>query len=97
MGIVTQEQPAEIECPICSGVGCSKCDKGWYRVESCPKRYIGQSLTSDINLVVMCKSGSMLVDGGILDQPNAWVELKNTLEHEEALIERDQAERRKNG
>jgi hypothetical protein len=45
----------------------------------------------------MCKSGSMLVDGGILDQPNAWVELKNTLEHEEALIERDQAERRKNG
>jgi len=45
----------------------------------------------------MCKSGSMLVDGGILYQPNAWVELKNTLEHEEALIERDQAERRKNG
>jgi hypothetical protein len=97
MGIVNPNQPAEIECTECGGIGCRHCDRGYYRVTQCPQSYIGSELVNDINIVAQCTSGVMPVSGGLMNQPAYWLELKTRLEGEQNQIEREQRERKPHG
>jgi len=92
---VTPQQPAEIECPECGGIGCTKCDSGWYRVEQCPQAYIGGELIESINIVDACQNGVLPVEGGLLNQSVYYFELSSRMKSERKKIERDQAERRR--
>lgn len=90
--IVTQETPAEVECPCCGGIGCDQCVDGWFAVTQCPSKYIGQELISDIQIVSACEH-HLPVAGGLLDQSAWWFELRSLLKSEEHLIQEEQARR----
>lgn len=90
--IVSEQSPAEIECPVCGGAGCSECERGWFTVTECPSRYIGQELIQDIQ-VVTCSEHHLPAAGGILDQTAWWMELTTTLQSDEAKIRDDKYRR----
>ena len=90
--IVTPEQSAEIECPVCDGDGCEECVDGWFTVSECPARFIGSELIQDIQ-VISSSEHHLPVAGGILDQSAWWFELKETLRREERRVQEDQQRR----
>ena len=91
--IVTPEQPAEIQCPVCEGEGCDECSGGYYTIEECPSRYIGSELIDDIR-IVSASEHHLPVAGGLLDQSAWWFELRERLRAEEMRIQEDQAKRK---
>jgi hypothetical protein len=91
--VVTKEYPAEIECPECGGETCEHCVEGWYTVDECPSRYIGQELISDIQ-IVSASDHHLPVSGGLLDQSAWWFELRQLLRSEEHRITEQQMKRR---
>lgn len=90
---MTQQQPAEIECTECAGMGCDLCRQGWIEISQCPQKFIGQQLIDDINIAETCQSGVFPVSGGLLDQPAYFVELSHRIKSETNKIEREQIER----
>lgn len=91
--VVREDQPIEIECPVCDGDGCEHCEDGTFRVTQCPSRYIGRSLISDIH-VAMSSDYLLPISGGILDQSAWWFELRETVKREESRIQDEQSKRR---
>ena len=71
---------------MCAGHGCEHCSHGTYLVTECPSKFIGQSLLHDI-AVITSSEHHLPVAGGILDQSAWWIELRQALRNEEALIE----------
>ncbi len=91
---VTEQFPAEIECPICGGDGkCEHCQDGWYTVKQCPSKFIGNDLIQDISVVSACEH-HLPVAGGLLDQSAWWFELRGLLKSEENRVQEEQAKRR---
>lgn len=91
--VVSKEFPAEIECAECGGIGCEHCSEGWYEVDQCPSKYIGQELISDIQIVA-ASDQHLPVAGGLLDQSAWWFELRQLLRSEEHRITEEQMKRR---
>lgn len=91
--IVSEQQPAEIECPICDGDGCEECRNGYFELTECPSKFIGQELIQDIQ-IVSSSEHHLPVSGGLLDQSAWWFSLKELLKREENLIQNEQAKRR---
>jgi hypothetical protein len=91
--IVSEQQPAEIECPACSGHGCDECKNGWFELTQCPSKFIGQELISDIQ-VVTASEHHLPVAGGLLDQSAWWFELRQLLKAEENRVQDEQQNRR---
>jgi hypothetical protein len=69
-------------------------NEGWYTVDECPSKFIGQDLISDIQ-VVSASEQHLPVAGGLLDQSAWWFELRQLLRSEEHKITEEQMERRK--
>jgi hypothetical protein len=90
---VSDETPAEIECPACGGDGCKECDNGYFKITQCPQQFIGQDLLSDIQ-VITASEHHLPVAGGLLDQSAWWFELRETLRREENRVKDEQSERR---
>lgn len=91
--VISETQPAEIECPVCGGTGCEHCVDGYFTLTECPSRYIGAELISDIQ-IVSCSEHHLPVTGGILDQSAWWLELKTLLRNEETRIQEEQGKRK---
>lgn len=90
----TELRPIFIECPTCGNQGCDECGKtGKYQLTECPKKYVGSDLVGAINLAAYAMKGSWPVDGGTLNQSAWFLDLVQTLENEQNLIDRDIAER----
>jgi hypothetical protein len=92
-GVVSKEFSAEIECAECGGSGCEHCSEGWYMIDQCPSKYIGQELISDIQIVAASEQ-HLPVSGGLLDQSAWWFELRQLLRSEEHRITEEQMKRR---
>lgn len=90
---MSEQFPAEMECPACGGEGCEHCENGWYTVTQCPSKYIGQELISDIS-IVSASENHLPVSGGLLDQSAWWFELRQLLRSEEHRITEEQMKRR---
>lgn len=90
---MSKEFPAEIECIECDGTGCEHCNEGWYEIDQCPSKYIGQELISDIQIVA-ASDQHLPVAGGLLDQSAWWFELRQLLRSEEHRITEEQMKRR---
>lgn len=95
--IYSDESPAQIECPSCSGTGCGDCADGYFEVRKCPSEYIGRELIDDIELIDSCGDHALPVAGGLLDQSAWFVSLRQSIKREEANIEREREKRRKHG
>jgi hypothetical protein len=90
---VSEKFPAEIECPMCGGDGCQECEDGYYSVTTCPNKYIGQELISDIG-IISASDHHLPVAGGLLDQSAWWFELRSLLRSEEHRVSEEQSKRR---
>ena len=89
---MSEQFPADIECPICNGEGCEHCEDGWFSVKQCPSEYIGRELISDLRIVGATDT-HLPVAGGLLDQ-SAWCfELRSLLKSEEDRVQTEQWER----
>ena len=101
--IVSADQPAEIECPVCDGDGgfkhgddwipCDECRNGYFELTECPSRFIGSELIQDIQ-IVSSSEHHLPVSGGLIDQSAWWFSLKELLKREENLVQSEQAKRR---
>lgn len=87
---------SEIECTACNGLGaeCGSCGgDGFFRLEECPKKMIGQSLVGAINLASYAMKGQWPTTGGMLDQSAWFFDLVQTLESEQNRIDAERMDR----
>ena len=101
--LITPEQPAEIECPVCGGEGgnkineewikCQHCEDGYFTVPQCPTKFIGDELIYDIHIIGSTDQ-HLPVAGGLLDQSAWWFELRSILKSEEHKVQEEQNKRR---
>lgn len=81
-------EPVEVQCPFCREVGCDYCkDQGTIPIASCPRQEIGLEMATAIGITVQCSNGILPVTGGLLQQTNWFLELKNTLDADENHIQ----------
>lgn len=74
----------EIECPECSGNGCSDCQEtGAFEIDGCPNDFC-RSVAQLATLADLFAKGIPPVAGGALDQSNSFIEAVRILESEEA-------------
>ena len=93
---------AEIECVVCEGTGekakdnpCESCNgKGYWKLTSCPRDFVGTKITEAINLSGYAKAGFLPNDGGILDQDAYWLSVWTLLERDQNNIEVEQRKRK---
>jgi hypothetical protein len=85
---MTDSDPLEIVCPFCEESGCEHCDDGFLKLTTCPQKFIGPEMVSQINITAACTDGVLPVSGGLLDQSAYWFSLKSCLESDQAKIER---------
>ena len=89
--------PAGIECLSCNGSGeglkRSKCDEcggtGVFELTECPRKFIGRSMTDEINLASWAQKGHLPEAGGMLDQPAWFVDMWGCLDQDQNQIEAD--------
>lgn len=104
-GVVSEEYPVQMECPICGGCGlvdaitdergeCGQCNGlGRFELAECPRKFIGQELTECINYASLASKGDWPVAGGILDQSAWFVALVQRLEADTNAIDKVRMER----
>ena len=63
-----------IECPVCMGDGCNDCDQGRFFQPGCPQQAVTQASLTAIRLADFCELGHLPHAGGLLDQPQAFLE-----------------------
>lgn len=93
---------AEIECIACDGSGlgaerktCPDCNgSGFFLLEECPRKFIGNSMTEEINLASYAQKGNLPEAGGMLDQPAWFVDLWGVLDQDQHRIEAEIRKRR---
>ena len=83
-----------IECPLCGGHGCEKCDNGQFQLCECPYEYIGGDMVETFNLASMCGKGDWPVSGGLLDQSSWFLKVVHMLRNDIANIENEKLEQR---
>ena len=81
---------------MCGGFGkdCEHCKDGYFEVNECPSKFIGQELIQDIRIIGASEQ-HLPVSGGLLDQSAWWFELRSLLRSEEQKIT-DELEKRRN-
>ena len=93
---ISESSFAEIECPICDGVGCSECNEGHFRLTSCGRRYIGNELVRALNLAALADK-HLPSAGGLLDQSAWFIDLWTTFQNEQNRIDAERIERANSG
>jgi hypothetical protein len=83
---ISEEAPAEIECPICDGIGCYHCEDGHFKLKQCGRKYVDPYIVRAINMANNAERGFLPVAGGILDQSAWFVSLWSTLACEQSAI-----------
>lgn len=81
----TDQEPIEIECPVCNGAGCTECNQGHWRLTGCPNRFCAPV----IDLVELCElyeRGLPPIQGGSLDQSAWFLDAASRLKHETNLL-----------
>lgn len=91
---ISEDEPAEIECPMCNAYGCEHCDEGHFKLTICARKYVDNSLARAINMTTYADKGIMPVGGGLLDQSAWFIDLWSTITDEENTIDRERQERR---
>lgn len=79
---------------MCDQKGCENCRDGYYRLDECPREFVGHELIADINIASLCVDGVLPVGGGVLDQSAWFIDLWTTLRNNEDQIKQEQTERR---
>ena len=81
--IGTEAEPLSIECPSCSGNGCSDCEeKGVFVIDGCPNTYCGP-VARLCRLADLFDKGILPVAGGALDQAAWFLEAVGVLASDE--------------
>jgi len=92
--VVSPENTALVECPVCSGCGCEYCSpNGFFELTECPRTYIGQRLIEGINYATLAMKGNWPIIGGTLDQSAWFVALVQRIEAETAKIDAERMDR----
>ena len=90
-----------VECPVCDGVGyrmfkqikipCPSCEDGKFKLNECPREFIGREMTVAINLAANSGKGDWPIAGGLLEQSAWFMSLRQTLLAEQNKIEAEAA------
>lgn len=84
---ITENNPAEIECPRCDNVGCDDCDNGYFTLTQCAKRYVDGAIVKAINFAEYTDKGLLPISGGLLDQSAWFLSVWQALSQDKAMIE----------
>lgn len=69
----THSDPIEMECFVCGGRGCDRCEHGSIKIGCCPLTVIDAETEEVMMLADMYKKGLPPVDGGVLDQTHDFI------------------------
>lgn len=80
---ICRSKNVRFDCPQCSGKpgfkACKSCGgAGWFEVE-CPRQYVDASVARAVSVADASRDGHMPVNGGLLDQTNLYVELRESV------------------
>lgn len=81
----TEAEPIEIECVVCSGAGCEKCNHGMIGVVGCPMTECAD-VAYAVHLCDLFEKGLPPIAGGALDQTVWFLEAARILKNDEAEI-----------
>lgn len=71
-------------CPACDG-------NGWFEMDQCPRRFVGQEITEAINTASMCGNGTLPIAGGLMDQSAWFLSVWQELRNEETRIDNERS------
>lgn len=88
----TEQEPLELECPACDGVGCDDCGgMGYMRIEGCPKVYCSQ-IVPTMQLIELFENGLPPIAGGVLDQSASFITAAKHYASESRMAEAQSSE-----
>lgn len=87
----TENEPLEIECPECDGLGCDACSDGSIRIDGCPNVYCS-TIAPVINIIELFEKGLPPIVGGVLDQSASFLTAAKFYDHEEQLAKAERSE-----
>lgn len=81
----------QIACPVCDENGCRRCDeRGYFEVKGCPQDVVGADVINFLKYADYAKRGVLPNDGGLLHQPNWFVDATSFLVSEEQRVKQQQ-------
>ncbi len=86
-------QKPEAACPTCDGRGCDDCQGGWFTVEGCPSRYVGE-MWQVITMAELMDKGLLPDPGGLLDQCHWFIEAAKWYKNDQAIAKTEELKRR---
>lgn len=84
----TKQEPIEIECVTCGGVGCENCNQGVVAIIGCPSRAC-TGVGSVCQLIDLFDKGLPPIAGGALDQSASFLAAVSILHNEESRIKNE--------
>jgi|TARA_R110002012_G_scaffold20689_3_gene73104 hypothetical protein len=80
-----------VACPSCNEIGCRHCDnRGYFEIKGCPQEFVGNSMIDFVKYSDFAKRGIMPNDGGLLRQPNWFIDAANFMQSEEQRVKQEQ-------
>lgn len=86
----TEQEPVEIECPVCDGSGCDECEEGFFTLTQCPNTFCNSVVTT-LDVIDMWNKGLPPVAGGVLDQSASFVKAVHWFDAEERKVRNDRS------
>jgi hypothetical protein len=87
--LATKEQPLEIECPECNGLGCEQCnDSGYVSVEGCPTEF-ARPVFPTVRLIEFFEKGMPPISGGTLEQSASFLRAVSFFQQDEASLKNE--------
>lgn len=81
----------EVACPSCDENGCRHCDdRGYFKIDGCPQEFVGGQMIDFVKYADFAKRGTMPNDGGLLKQPNWFIDATNFMIAEAQRVKNEQ-------
>lgn len=86
---ISEQEPAEIECPICSGEGCEHCKEGTFSLVICAHKYITSDIVKALQYAALVEKGLLPQAGGLVNQSAWFVNAVMSIRYEQNRIDQE--------